>query len=65
VVSIATIWEIGIKAAIGKLSLSKPFREWTETAIADLVLTVLPTSLVEGDRFDTSIAASTIEVWCS
>lgn len=44
-VSIATIWEIGIKVAIGKLSLSKPFRAWMETAITDLAMSVLPITL--------------------
>lgn len=49
-VSIATIWEIGIKVAIGKLSLSKPFSEWTETAIADLALTVFPITVEHVER---------------
>lgn len=40
--SVATVWEIGIKVSIGKLSLSKPFREWIETAITDLALTIFP-----------------------
>lgn len=43
--SIVTIWEIGIKVAVGKLPLSKPFRQWIETAIADLVLIDLPITL--------------------
>ena len=49
-VSIATIWEIGIKVAIGKLPLSKPFREWMETAIADLAMTVFPITLAHVER---------------
>ena len=44
-VSMATIWEIGIKIALGKLPLSKPFRAWMETAIADLAASVLPITL--------------------
>ena len=40
--SAATVWEIGIKVALKKLTLSKPFRPWVETAIHDLVLTELP-----------------------
>lgn len=48
--SVATIWEIGIKAALGKLRLSKPFRVWVETAITDLVLTVLPIALEHIER---------------
>lgn len=49
-VSIATIWEIGIKVAIGKLPLSKPFRAWMETAIADLAMSVLPVTLDHVER---------------
>ena len=40
-VSIATIWEIGIKTAIGKLRLSKPFRDWLDTAVSDLGLVIM------------------------
>ena len=43
--SIATIWEIGIKVALGKLPLSKPFRTWMDTAISDLAMTPLPITL--------------------
>ena len=46
----ATVWEIGIKAALGKLRLSKPFRVWVETAITDLVLTELPIKLDHVER---------------
>lgn len=49
-VSIATIWEIGIKVAIGKLPLSKPFRAWMDTAIADLAAAVLPITLDHVER---------------
>lgn len=49
-VRIATVWEIGIKVAISKLPLSKPFREWMETAIADLAMTVLPITLDHVER---------------
>lgn len=48
--SVATIWEIGIKVALRKLSLSKPFRSWVDTAIADMCLTVLPVSLDHIER---------------
>jgi PIN domain nuclease of toxin-antitoxin system len=48
--SVATVWEIGIKVALGKLRLSKPFRVWVETAIADLVLTLLPIALGHVER---------------
>lgn len=43
--SAATVCEIGIKVALGKLRLSKPFRLWVNTAIQDLVLTELPIEL--------------------
>lgn len=49
-VSIATVWEIGIKVAIGKLPLSKPFRAWIDTAIADLAASVLPITLDHIER---------------
>ncbi len=49
-VSVATIWEIGIKVAIGKLPLSKPFRIWMNTALIDLLLTVLPITLDHVER---------------
>lgn len=49
-VSIATIWEIGIKVAIGKLSLSKPFRAWMDTTITDLAASVLPVTLDHIER---------------
>jgi PIN domain nuclease of toxin-antitoxin system len=49
-VSIATNWEIGIKVAIGKLSLSKPYREWIDMAITDLATSVLPITLDHLER---------------
>jgi PIN domain nuclease of toxin-antitoxin system len=42
IVSAATIWEIGIKIALGKLKLSPDCRTWIENSIAVLNLTVLP-----------------------
>lgn len=44
-IGIVTAWEIGIKVAIGKLQLSKPYREWIDTAIANLGLVVMPITL--------------------
>jgi len=44
-VSVATIWELSIKAGIGKLSLSLPYRQWVERALADLGITVSPITL--------------------
>jgi PIN domain nuclease of toxin-antitoxin system len=40
--SAATIWEIGIKVGLGKLSLSLPYRLWMDQVITDLSLAVLP-----------------------
>jgi PIN domain nuclease of toxin-antitoxin system len=48
--SIVTVWEIGIKVALGKLPLAKPFRTWMETAISDLALIELPISLDHVER---------------
>jgi PIN domain nuclease of toxin-antitoxin system len=47
--SAATIWEIAIKAGLGRLSLSMPYRQWMERAIADLGLTVVPISVDYAD----------------
>jgi PIN domain nuclease of toxin-antitoxin system len=44
-----TIWELGIKVALGKLSLSLPFREWMNQAITDLAVTVLPIAVAHVD----------------
>jgi PIN domain nuclease of toxin-antitoxin system len=43
--SAGTMWELGIKTALGKLTLSLPFRQWMDKAMADLGLTVLPIAL--------------------
>ena len=40
--SAATVWEIAIKVGLKKLSLSFPYRDWINKAIADLGLSVLP-----------------------
>jgi PIN domain nuclease of toxin-antitoxin system len=44
-----TIWEIAIKVALGKLTLSLPFRQWVSKATADLGLTVLPITVKYAD----------------
>ena len=44
-ISVATIWELAIKAALGKLPLSLPYRQWMDKALADLSLAVLPITL--------------------
>ncbi len=40
--SAATIWEISIKVGLKRLSLSSPFGQWINQAIADLGMSVLP-----------------------
>lgn len=49
-VSAATVWELAIKTGVGKLSLSLPYRQWIERAIADLGLTILPVTVEYADR---------------
>lgn len=49
-VSIASVWEIAIKVANGKLPLSLPYREWIDKAIADLALALLPITLDHAER---------------
>jgi len=66
--SAGTIWEIGIKVGLGKLSLSLPFQQWMEQAIHDLGASVLPITVEyvavqsglpahHGDPFDRLLAA--------
>lgn len=72
VVSIATVWEVAIKVANGRLPLSLPYRSWMEAAVKDLELAVLPITLDHAeqqtrlafhhrDPFDRLIAAQAIE----
>jgi len=66
-VSAGTIWEISIKVGLGKLSLSLPFGEWINKAIADLGAAILPIQIEHadaqtqlpgrGDPFDRLLAA--------
>jgi PIN domain nuclease of toxin-antitoxin system len=66
--SAATFWEIAIKVSVRKLSLSQPYRQWMNKAIADLGLTLLPITVEyadvqaalprhHGDPFDRMLAA--------
>jgi PIN domain nuclease of toxin-antitoxin system len=66
--SAGTIWEIGIKVGLERLSLSMPFRQWMNKAISDLGLTLLPITVEyadaqaqlprhHGDPFDRLLAA--------
>lgn len=49
-VGAGTLWELSIKTALAKLTLSMPFRQWMEKAITDLGLVVLPILLDHADR---------------
>jgi PIN domain nuclease of toxin-antitoxin system len=48
-ISAATVWEISIKYGLGKLTLSLPYRQWIEKAIADLSLAILPITVEYAD----------------
>lgn len=48
-ISAATMWEMAIKVALGKLPLSLPYRQWLDRAIADQRLTILPITLDHAD----------------
>jgi PIN domain nuclease of toxin-antitoxin system len=49
-ISAGTMWELSIKSALGKLTLSLPFRQWMDKAMADLGLTVLAITLDHAER---------------
>jgi PIN domain nuclease of toxin-antitoxin system len=49
-VSAANIWELSIKVGQGKLTLSLPYRQWMDRAIADLKLAILPITVEYADR---------------
>jgi len=69
-VSAGTIWELSIKVGLGKLSLTMPFADWMNKAIADLGAAILPIKiehadaqtqlLGRGDPFDRLLAAQSI-----
>lgn len=48
--SAATIWEIAIKVGRSKLSLSMPYDQWMNRAIADLGLALLPITVNYANR---------------
>jgi len=69
--SAATIWEIAIKVSLGKLTLSMPYRQWMDQAIANLGATLLPITVRyadvqaglprhHGDPFDRLLVAQAI-----
>jgi PIN domain nuclease of toxin-antitoxin system len=47
--SAAAIWEVAIKVGMKKLTLSLPYRQWMQQAIADLGLSVLPITIEYAD----------------
>lgn len=49
-VSAATVWEVAIKTAIGKLSLSGPYRQWMTKALTALGAAVVPVDVEYADR---------------
>jgi len=74
-VSMASVWELGIKAGKGRLGLSMPFREWITKAIHQMDIQLLPITLphvsglaglpaLHGDPFDRMLAAQCLaEGW--
>lgn len=51
--SAATVWELAIKVGQGQITLSMPYRQWMETAIADLGLSILPVTVEYAERQST------------
>lgn len=48
-ISAASIWELAIKASLGKLSLSLPYRQWVTQALLDLRASLLPITVEYAD----------------
>lgn len=48
--SIASVWEISIKVALGKSALSAPFRPWINKALYDVFASILPISIDHADQ---------------
>ena len=44
-ISVASIWEMGIKTSLGRLTLARPFREFVTRQISVNSLTILPISV--------------------
>ena len=44
-VSAAKIWELSIKVGLGKLTLTRAYREWMSQAVADLGASILPITI--------------------
>jgi PIN domain nuclease of toxin-antitoxin system len=49
-VSAATVWEIAIKLGMAKLSLSMPYRQWMNQALAGLQASLLPITVEFAER---------------
>jgi len=47
--SAANIWELAIKVSLDKLTLSLPFRDWMDRAIADLGAILVPITVEYAD----------------
>lgn len=50
--SIASIWEIGIKSGLGKMGLSVPYTKFLDTAINGYGLIVLPITMDDCVRYE-------------
>jgi PIN domain nuclease of toxin-antitoxin system len=48
--SAATVWELAIKVGLRKMKLAQSYRQWMESAIADLDLTILPITVEYAER---------------
>jgi len=61
--SAASVWELAIKVGLGKLTLSRPFRNWMDQSLADLGVTLLPITVEYADALaalpDTTVTRST------
>jgi PIN domain nuclease of toxin-antitoxin system len=49
-ISAGTIWEMAIKAALGKLPLSLSFRQWLDKAIVDMRLSIMAITVDHVER---------------
>jgi PIN domain nuclease of toxin-antitoxin system len=47
--SAGSIWEIAIEVGLGKLAISLPFRDWMNSAMSDLGVSVLPITVQYAD----------------
>lgn len=49
VFSAGSAWELAIKVALGKLTLSLPYRKWVDDALCDLRASLLPITVEHAD----------------